>query len=196
VEQRIGDLLKIGIKQGYVKEALNDKAMAVLRGLQQPAQPAPAAVDLNVPEPAMDLATVKKRIAQLDELIKMKEQIDKLFVRAQNARGGIYPGLQSDIEDEELYGVPQSDREYQTLKDKYTKDLSALQKFIAMKKAVYREGQEALSESSALVRLKQARQALSQSGVAEDQWDSGEDVTVSTAFKPTITLFNVSPTFL
>jgi hypothetical protein len=171
VEQRIGDLLKIGIKQGYVKEALNDKAMAVLRGLQQPAQPAPAAVDLNVPEPVsepvMDLATVKKRITQLDELIRMKEQIDKLFVRAQNARGGIYPGLQSDIEDEELYGVPQSDKEYQILKDKYAKDLLALQKFIAMKKAVYREGQEALSESSALVRLKQARQALSQQGVAE-----------------------------
>jgi len=166
VQQRIGDLLKIGIKQGYVKEALNDKAMSVLRSLQQPAQSTPAAIDLNVPEPdsepAMDLATVRKRIAQLDELIKMKEQIDRLFVRAQNARGGIYPGLQSDIEDEELYGVPQSDKEYQILKDKYTKDLSALQKFIAMKKAVYREGQEIVGESSALVRLKQARQALSQ----------------------------------
>ena len=183
VQQRIGDLLKVGIKQGYVKEALNDKAMSVLRSLQQPAQSAPVAVDLNIPEPvsepAMDLVTVRKRIAQLDELIKMKEMIDKLFVRAQNARGGIYPGLQSDIEDEELYGVPQSDKEYQILKDKYTKDLSALQKFIAMKKAVYREGQEALGESSALVRLKQARQALSQQGVAEDNWDSGEDVTVT-----------------
>jgi hypothetical protein len=175
VEQRIGDLLKIGIKQGYVKEALNDKAMAVLRGLQQPAQPSPVAVDLNVPEPTskpdMDLATVRKRIAQLDELIKMKEIIDKLFVRAQNARGGIYPGLQSDIEDEELYGVPQSDKEYEILKDKYTKDLAALQKFIAMKKAVYREGQEALGESSALVRLKQAHQSLSQQAVAEAQTD-------------------------
>jgi len=169
VQQRIGDLLKVGIKQGYIKEALNDKAMSVLRSLKQPAQP--VAIDLNIPEPvsepAMDLATVRKRIAQLDELIKMKEQIDRLFVRAQNARGGIYPGLQSDIEDEELYGVPQSDKEYQILKDKYTKDLSALQKFIAMKKAVYRESQEALGESSALVRLKQARQALSQSGMAE-----------------------------
>jgi hypothetical protein len=175
VQQRIGDLLKVGIKQGYVKEALNDKAMSVLRSLKQPAQSTPAAIDLNVPEPvsepAMDLATVRKRIAQLDELIRMKEQIDKLFVRAQNARGGIYPGLQSDIEDEELYGVPQSDKEYQILKDKYTKDLSALQKFIAMKKAVYREGQEIVGESSALVRLKQARQALSQSGVAEAQTD-------------------------
>jgi hypothetical protein len=175
VQQRIGDLLKVGIKQGYVKEALNDKAMSVLRSLQQPAQPAPVDIDLNVPEPvsepAMDLATVRKRIAQLDELIRMKEQIDRLFVRAQNARGGIYPGLQSDIEDEELYGVPQSDKEYQILKDKYTKDLSALQKFIAMKKAVYREGQEIVGESSALVRLKQARQALSQSGVAEAQTD-------------------------
>jgi len=166
VQQRIGDLLKIGIKQGYVKEALSDRAMAVLRGLQQPTQPAPVAVDLNVPEPTsepqMDLATAKKRIAQLDELIRMKEQIDRLFVRAQNARGGIYPGLQSDIEDEELYGVPQSDKEYEILKDKYTKDLAALQKFIAMKKAVYREGREIVGESSALVRLKQARQALSQ----------------------------------
>ena len=175
VQQRIGDLLKIGIKQGYIKEALNDKAMSVLRSLQQPAQSTPVAIDLNVPEPvsepAMDLATVRKRIAQLDELIRMKEQIDRLFVRAQNARGGIYPGLQSDIEDEELYGVPQSDKEYQILKDKYTKDLSALQKFIAMKKAVYREGQEIVGESSALVRLKQARQALSQSGVAEAQTD-------------------------
>jgi len=167
VQQRIGDLLKVGIKQGYVKEALNDKAMSVLRSLQQPAQTAPAAIDLNVPEPAMDLATVRKRIAQLDELIRMKEQIDKLFVRAQNARGGIYPGLQSDIEDEELYGVPQSDKEYQTLKDKYAKDLLALQKFIAMKKAVYREGQEIIGESSALVRLKRARQALSQQGLNE-----------------------------
>jgi hypothetical protein len=149
--------------------------MSVLRSLQQPAQPAPVAVDLNVPEPAsepaMDLVAVRKRIAQLDELIRMKELIDKLFVRAQNARGGIYPGLQSDIEDEELYGVPQSDKEYQILKDKYAKDLSALQRFIAMKKAVYREGQEALGESSALVRLKQARQALSQQGVAEAQTD-------------------------
>jgi len=175
VQQRIGDLLKVGIKQGYVKEALNDKAMSVLRSLKQPAQPAPATVDLNVPEPvsepAMDLATVRKRIAQLDELIRMKEQIDKLFVRAQNARGGIYPGLQSDIEDEELYSVPQSDKEYQILKDKYTKDLTALQKFIAMKKAVYREGQEIVGESSALVRLKQARQALSQQGMAEAQTD-------------------------
>jgi hypothetical protein len=171
IQQRIGDLLKIGIKQGYVKEALNDKAMSVLRSLQQPAQPAPAAIDLNVPkpvsEPAMDLATVRKRIAQLDELIRIKEQIDRLFVRAQNARGGIYPGLQSDIEDEELYGVPQSDKEYQILKDKYAKDLLALQKFIAMKKAVYREGQEIVSESSALVRLKRARQALSQQGLNE-----------------------------
>jgi len=181
VQQRIGDLLKVGIKQGYVKEALNDKAMSVLRSLKQPAQPAPVAIDLNVPEPvsepAMDLATVRKRIAQLDELIKMKEQIDRLFVRAQNARGGIYPGLQSDIEDEELYGVPQTDQEYQTLKHKYTKDLSALQKFIAMKKAVYREGQEVLGQSSALVKLKQARQALSQQGMAEGaQWDTGDDV--------------------
>jgi hypothetical protein len=166
VQQRIGDLLKIGIKQGYVKEALSDKAMSVLRGLQQPAQSTPAAIDLNVPEPdsepAMELAAVRKRIAQLDELIRMKEQIDRLFVRAQNARGGIYPGLQSDIEDEELYGVPQTDQEYQTLKHKYTKDLTALQKFIAMKKAVYREGQEIVGESSALVRLKRARQAMSQ----------------------------------
>ena len=171
VQQRIGDLLKIGIKQGYIKEALNDKAMSVLRSLQHPA---PAAVDLNVPasaEPQMDLATVRKKIAQLDELIRMKEQIDKLFVRAQNARGGIYPGLQSDIEDEELYGVPQTDKEYQILKDKYTKDLLALQKFIAMKKAVYREGQDTVSESSSLARLKQARQALSLQGVAEAPTD-------------------------
>jgi hypothetical protein len=170
VQQRIGDLLKVGIKQGYIKEALNDKAMAVLRSLQQPAQTAPTAIDLNVPapaEPQMDLVTVRKKIAQLDELIRMKEQIDKLFVRAQNARGGIYPGLQSDIEDEELYGVPQTDKDYQILKDKYTKDLLALQKFIAMKKAVYREGREIIGESSALVRLKRARQALSQQGLNE-----------------------------
>jgi hypothetical protein len=167
VQQRIGDLLKIGIKQGYIKEALNDKAMSVLRSLQQPA---PAAVDLNVPasaEPQIDLATVRKKIAQLDELIRMKEQIDRLFLKAQNVRGGIYPGLQSDIEDEELYGVPQTDRQFQDLQDKYTKDLAALQKFLAMKKAVYREGQDTVSESSALVRLKQARQALSQQGLNE-----------------------------
>jgi hypothetical protein len=179
VQQRIGDLLKVGIKQGYVKEALNDKAMSVLRSLQQPAQTAPVDIDLNVPEPvsepAMDLASVRKRIAQLDELIRMKEQIDKLFVRAQNARGGIYPGLQSDIEDEELYGVPQSDKEYQTLKHKYTKDLLALQKFIAMKKAVYREGQEIVGESSALVRLKRARQALSQPSQVNEFSSTGSD---------------------
>jgi len=114
-----------------------------------------------------DLPTIRKRMQQLDELIKLKEMIDRLFLKAQNVRGGIYPGLQSDIEDEELYGVPQSDKDYQILKDKYTKDLLALQKFIAMKKAVYREGQEIVGESSALVRLKRARQALSQQGLNE-----------------------------
>ena len=183
VQQRIGDLLKVGIKQGYIKEALNDKAMSVLRSLQQPA---PATVDLNVPasaEPQMDLATVRKKIAQLDELIRMKEQIDRLFLKAQNVRGGIYPGLQSDIEDEELYGVPQTDRQFQDLQDKYTKDLAALQKFLAMKKAVYREGQDTVSESTALVRLKQARQALSQQGVAEDT-DQAKKVFKDNSGKP------------
>lgn len=174
IEQRIGDLIRMGQQQGYMSETLNGKAMAVLRGLQQPAQPATAAVDLNVPataEPEMDLATVRKKIAQLDELIKLKELIDKLFVRAQNVRGGIYPGLQSDIEDEELYPVPQTDRDYQDLKNKYTKDLAALQKFLAMKKAVYREDEDRISESTALVRLQQARKQLAQQGVAEGHAD-------------------------
>jgi hypothetical protein len=205
VQQRIGDLLKVGIKQGYVKEALSDKAMAVLRGIKSPPQATqPAAmdpakqaevdawtrdvernlapklkpqaaakprIDLNVPAPKTvqdilpnDLPTLQRRIKQLDELIQIKELIDRLFLKAQNVRGGIYPGLQSDIEDEEMYGVPTTDQEFASLKDKYTRDLTALQKFIAMKKAMYREGQETLSESTALVRLKQARQALSQQG--------------------------------
>jgi len=219
IAQRIGDLLKIGIKQGYLKEALSDKAMAVLRGLKTTGQaqaPAPLSaekqaeidawaqdfqrnvagpmgrqvvppqpqIDLNVPDTpkarrgrpsnaeraqqAEEYQTIKRRIAQLDELIKMKEQIDKLFLKAQNVRGGIYPGLQADIEAEELYPVPDSDREYEDLRSKYTKDLAALQKFLAMKKAVYREDEDSmLGESTALVRLKQARQALSQQGMAE-----------------------------
>jgi hypothetical protein len=183
IEQRIGDLIRVGQQQGYVSEALNDKAMAVLRSLQQPAQPAPAAVDLNVPagprrgrptnaqraQRHEEFLTLRRRIALLDELIKMKEQIDNLFLKAQNVRGGIYPGLQADIEMEELYPVPETDRQFQDLRDKYTKDLAALQKFLAMKKAVYREDEDLmLGESTALVRLKQARQALSQQGVAED----------------------------
>jgi hypothetical protein len=178
--------LKIGIKQGYIKEALNDKAMSVLRSLQQPAQPAPAAVDLNTPagprrgrptnaqraQRHEEFLTLRRHIALLDELIQMKEQIDRLFLKAQNVRGGIYPGLQADIEMEELYPVPETDRQFQDLRDKYTKDLAALQKFLAMKKAVYREDEDSmLGESTALVRLKQARQALSQLGVAEDQLD-------------------------
>jgi len=186
IQQRIGDLLKVGIKQGYIKEALNDKAMSVLRSLQQPAQPAPAAVDLNTPagprrgrpsnaqrtQRHEEFLSLRRHIALLDELIQMKEQIDKLFLKAQNVRGGIYPGLQADIEMEELYPVPETDRQFQDLKDKYTKDLAALQKFLAMKKAVYREDEDSmLGESTALVRLKQARQALSQQGVAEGQTD-------------------------
>jgi hypothetical protein len=177
VQQRIGDLLKVGIKQGYIKEALNDKAMSVLRSLQQPAQPAPAAIDLNTPagprrgrptnaqraQRHEEFLSLRRHIALLDELIQMKEQIDKLFLKAQNVRGGIYPGLQADIEMEELYPVPETDRQFQDLKDKYTKDLAALQKFLAMKKAVYREDEDSmLGESTALIHLKQARQALSQ----------------------------------
>jgi hypothetical protein len=182
VQQRIGDLLKVGIKQGYIKEALNDKAMSVLRSLQQPAQPAPAAIDLNTPagprrgrptnaqraQRHEEFLSLRRHIALLDELIQMKEQIDKLFLKAQNVRGGIYPGLQADIEMEELYPVPETDRQFQDLKDKYTKDLAALQKFLAMKKAVYREDEDSmLGESTALIRLKQARQALSQQGLNE-----------------------------
>lgn len=177
IQQRIGDLLKVGIKQGYIKEALNDKAMSVLRSLQQPAQPAPVAVDLNTPagprrgrptnaqraQRHEEFLTLRRRIALLDELIQMKEQIDKLFLKAQNVRGGIYPGLQADIEMEELYPVPETDQQFQDLQAKYTKDLAALQKFLAMKKAVYREDEDGmLGESTALIRLKQARQALSQ----------------------------------
>jgi hypothetical protein len=144
VQQRIGDLLKVGIKQGYIKEALNDKAMSVLRSLQQPAQPAPAAVDLNTPagprrgrptnaqraQRHEEFLSLRRHIALLDELIQMKEQIDRLFFKAQNVRGGIYPGLQADIEMEELYPVPETDRQFQDLKDKYTKDLAALAKVL------------------------------------------------------------------
>ena len=221
IKQRLSDLLDTGIKQGYVKEALSDKAMAVLRGLKQPAQsqtpapvspekqaeidqwaqdfqrnvagpmgrqvvPASAPIDLNVPDTPkarrgrpsnaeraqrhQEFLDLRRRIDQLDQLIKMKEQIDKLFIKAQNVRGGIYPGLQADIEAEELYPVPQTDQDYEDLKAKYAKDLDALQKFLAMKKAVYREGQDRVSESTALVRLQQARQALAQQqqqGMAE-----------------------------
>jgi hypothetical protein len=221
VQQRIGDLLKVGIKQGYIKEALNDKAMAVLRGLKNqtqatqstalnPAQqaevdawaqdfqrnvagpmgrqivpvPAQAPIDLNVPDTPkarrgrpsnaeraqrhQEFLDIKRRLDQLNELIRIKEQIDKLFIKAQNVRGGIYPGLRSDIEAEELYPVPETDQQFQDLLAKYTKDLAALQKFLAMKKAVYREDEDSmLGESTALVRLKQARQALSQQGLNE-----------------------------
>jgi len=185
IQQRIGDLIRVGQQQGYLKEALNDKAMSVLRSLQQPAQPAPAAVDLNTPagprrgrpsnaqraQRHEEFLSLRRHIALLDELIQMKEQIDRLFLKAQNVRGGIYPGLQADIEMEELYPVPETDRQFQDLKDKYTKDLAALQKFLAMKKAVYREGQDCVSESTALIRLKQARQALSQQSVTEVEGD-------------------------
>jgi len=212
IEQRIGDLIRVGQEQGYVTEALSDKAMSVLRGLKsqpqatQPAAMDPAkqaevdawardvernlapklkpqavakpAIDLNVPQPKNiedtlpdDLPTLQRRIKQLDELIKMKEMIDKLFLKAQNVRGGIYPGLQSDIEDEEMYGVPTNDQDFEELKNKYTRDLAALQKFLAMKKAVYREDEELVGESAALVRLQRARQQLAQQGVAEAQTD-------------------------
>ena len=165
-----------------IQEALPDKAMAVLKNLQQQQQQPEPVIDLNVPagprrgrptnaqraQRHEEFLTLRRRIALLDELIQMKEQIDRLFLKAQNVRGGIYPGLQADIEMEELYGVPQTDREYQDLYNKYTKDLAALQKFLAMKKAVYREDDDSmLGESTALVRLKQARQQLAQQGVAE-----------------------------
>jgi len=165
-----------------IQEALPDKAMAVLKNLQQQQQQPEPAIDLNTPagprrgrptnaqraQRHEEFLTLRRRIALLDELIQMKEQIDRLFLKAQNVRGGIYPGLQADIEMEELYPVPETDRQFQDLRDKYTKDLTALQKFLAMKKAVYREDEDSmLGESTALVRLKQARQALSQQGVAE-----------------------------
>jgi len=149
-----------------IQEALPDKAMAVLQKLKQP-EP----IELNVPDteqpPKSEYQDIKRRIAQLDELIRMKEMIDKLFLKAQNVRGGIYPGLQADIENEELYPVPQTDREYQELRDKYSKDLAALKQFLTMKKSVYREDEELVSESTALVRLKQARQQLANQGLSE-----------------------------
>lgn len=100
-----------------------------------PTAPAAQEPEMDIPD---SLPEIQKRKAQLDKLISLKEKIDALVLRAQNVPGGLTPGLAADIENEELYPIPRNDQQYQALLDKYTQDLEKLQKFIQLKRSLYR----------------------------------------------------------
>jgi hypothetical protein len=102
--------------------------------------------DMELGEGDERLADIQQKKAWLDQLIGMKEKIDQLVMRANRFPGGLERGLAADIENEELYGVPQTNQDYQELLSKYTKDLTNLQNYIQRKKSLYKEDQ-AVSES-------------------------------------------------
>jgi hypothetical protein len=98
--------------------------------------------DMELGEDDDRLADIQQKKAWLDQLIGMKEKIDQLVMRANRMPGGLERGLAADVENQELYGVPQTTQDYQDLLAKYTKDLTNLQNYIQRKKSLYREEQE------------------------------------------------------
>lgn len=122
-------------------EGLPPDALALLTNLRQ-SLAEPVTPEPPNPEPAVSkpktYAELKQQIEQLDKLLVLKKQIMALVDRIERTTYGLDRNLAADIENEDLYPVPETPEEYRAVLKKYQDDLEKLKNYLALKRSLYK----------------------------------------------------------
>lgn len=81
---------------------------------------------------------LKRKLQQVEELAGMAKKIEDMRARAEQVYGDLPPGIQADLELADLYPVPETDQDYQDLKQRFVKDLALLQNYVQGRRSLYK----------------------------------------------------------
>jgi hypothetical protein len=86
--------------------------------------------------PGQTRGEIRTQKQKMDQLLAVGTKLQKLIDRAERVRGGIPPGIQSDIENVEN-SYDEANPNYDYMLELYTKVAQELEQFISMKRALY-----------------------------------------------------------
>jgi hypothetical protein len=112
------------------------------------------------PEPQQEINWDKENKLKMKEIEKTLSKIDKLVPRAQRQKGGIYPSVQTDIEDLPATRDIKSNKDLDQKLDYFHGVLGRLEKFIADKKALYGKKKVPTYESQYIEQLELMRDQI------------------------------------